>query len=671
MSKDLRLNLMNGGFIVAALAIATSVSHLLLPRSYLTPSLYAIPMLFAAHRVAPRTTFWVSVGTILLYLLTIALEEPAPPLSVGTTGVIGLMAIGTLAVWLGRQRVEATERAAAAELAGNQVSMILESITDGFIALDHEQRYTYVNRQAELFLARSRTELLGRTTWEVFPELTDSIYAEKTAETLEKRVPIHFEAPDPTGERWFEIHLFPAGDGLTAYFHDITERRRAEIALRRAEQVQADAARHFSFLANLSRELAATVVDYMGLFQRVAEMSLPDLADCCMVIRVDELNRAQVVGTACIDPADASALECLRSQPPPLDSPLLQQTLFERQTVYLPTPTEVDEAFVWVDETAAQACAMLNPVSLVATPLIARGHVLGVVIFVRQEGSPGYTSGNVMYLEAVSRRCALALDNARLYQQAREAVRVREEFLSVAAHELRTPLTNIKGYIQLLDRRLSQPRPEISTLRATMAKLLPQVSRFEQIVRDLLDISRLDQNNLPLRTEPGDLVTIAHEVFDAIEHSEVHDPQQPMYFRAETPLHGYWDSVRLTQVIANLLSNALKYSQGRGEVVLELWQEGGEAVLAVHDEGVGLTAEEQERVFDPFFRSSAVTGVIPGTGLGLYISKRIVEHHGGTISVESEPGQGSTFTIRLPMQPPQPLPPTTSQPSRSRAPRVD
>jgi signal transduction histidine kinase len=327
----------------------------------------------------------------------------------------------------------------------------------------------------------------------------------------------------------------------------------------------------------------------------------------------------------------------------------VRQTLDAGNVLHFNTISDSADLFAALGEAYPDISAGMQIGSAVLAPLPARGKMLGSVLCARRSDSVAYTDDDAIFIDEVAHRFAMMVDNARLYQEARRAVASREEFLSVAAHELRTPLTSIKGYTQLLERRLNRTPGAIKEALQTLSSLQPQILRFERIVDDLLDLTRIERGQFSIRREPCDLVTIARETFDTLRYSEEHNPDQPMHLIVPDSVTGSWDPVRIAQVIGNLLSNSQRYSLGQGAIVMRVEQQGDEAVIEVQDQGIGLTPDELRRVFEPFFRSDVLAGQIAGSGLGLPIAKRIVEQHQGTIDVESEAGVGSTFTVRLPL----------------------
>lgn len=217
-----------------------------------------------------------------------------------------------------------------------------------------------------------------------------------------------------------------------------------------------------------------------------------------------------------------------------------------------------------------------------------------------------------------------------------------QALMSVVAHELRTPLTAASGYVQIALRADTPPQKRERCLKASLDAL----RRMDRLVNDLLDAGCASAGGLEVRSRPTDLVVLASRV---LQDQQAAAGQRQIALEAPERLEGEWDADRLEQVLANLVSNALKYSQCDTEVRMELRPEGDRAVVSVSDHGVGLPAEELDRLFHPFARLR--TGqAAQGTGLGLYVSKSILRAHGGDLWAESPgPGQGATFVATLPL----------------------
>jgi PAS domain S-box-containing protein len=221
----------------------------------------------------------------------------------------------------------------------------------------------------------------------------------------------------------------------------------------------------------------------------------------------------------------------------------------------------------------------------------------------------------------------------------REIERLQREFLAMATHELRNPLTGIKGNAQLMQRRAAYSERAVNSIIA-------QADRLERLVADLLLASQIEADHLALAPVDTDLVAEARAAADALGVAEVG-------IRVEAPVEPILapvDRQRLGQVFANLLANAVKYSRDGGEIVVRVGRKDDEARVAFIDRGVGILPEIIPHLFDRFYRAPDAAGRAPGLGLGLFISRRIVEAHGGRIEVASEPGRGSTFTVVLPLR---------------------
>ncbi|WIG99378.1 PAS domain-containing sensor histidine kinase [Myxococcus sp. SDU36] len=237
-------------------------------------------------------------------------------------------------------------------------------------------------------------------------------------------------------------------------------------------------------------------------------------------------------------------------------------------------------------------------------------------------------------------------------RETQEAVRARDEFLSVAAHELRTPLTSLRLHLQLLLRQVGgsnqEPPPEL----APRARVLDrQLSRLVGLVNTLLDVSRLAAGRLSLEPRELDLAQLVRQMAEAFSE-EFNRAGSTLSLHVDGPLLGEWDSLRLEQVLVNLLSNAVKYGGGQ-PVEVSLASEGLTAVLAVKDQGIGISEDGMARLFGKFERAVSERHY-GGLGLGLFITRQIVEAMGGSITVRSAQGKGSTFILRLPTRPPVP-----------------
>jgi signal transduction histidine kinase len=240
-------------------------------------------------------------------------------------------------------------------------------------------------------------------------------------------------------------------------------------------------------------------------------------------------------------------------------------------------------------------------------------------------------------------------DRKRAEASLKEAIRVRDEFLSIASHELKTPITSLKLQTQMFQRRFDKNDPALSD-RKHLGKLVEttsrQVDRLDRLVDDMLDISRISHGKLHIEIEEVDLSEIVRDVVDRFtEQMKSIGCRHRLIL--ESSIVGYWDRYRLEQVVTNLITNAMKYAPGR-PIEISVTAEEGLAILKVKDQGDGISQENLVRIFHRFERAISAENV-SGLGLGLYISHQIIEAHKGKIWAESEIGKGSTFVVSLPL----------------------
>jgi signal transduction histidine kinase len=234
-------------------------------------------------------------------------------------------------------------------------------------------------------------------------------------------------------------------------------------------------------------------------------------------------------------------------------------------------------------------------------------------------------------------------------EQAEQATRMRDEFLGVASHELRTPLTVMLGQTQRLARKARNGGIEGEALLSSLDDVYKNARRLEELISDLLDTSRIQQERLMLHPTPIVLESFAGEIVERFRRELPPDSPHRLVLESSGSVTGRWDEGRLDQVLTNLLSNAIKYSPEGGTITLRVCCEGDDAIVEVSDEGIGIPADRIGDLFQPFVRLHENYRVVNGTGLGLYITEQLVRRHGGHIDVASEPSRGTRFTIHLPL----------------------
>ena len=243
---------------------------------------------------------------------------------------------------------------------------------------------------------------------------------------------------------------------------------------------------------------------------------------------------------------------------------------------------------------------------------------------------------------------SLAADNARLYEQANEAILARDEFLSVASHELRTPMSTLMLQLQSLQRVLAEPHSDgrATKIALKLAIALRQTDRLAKLIDGLLDVSRIATGRFTLDREIFDLAEVVRDVTERFREEAMRNGCQLVL--NDVHAEGSWDRMRIEQAITNLLSNAIKYAPGKPiEVSMDVQPE--RVMVAVRDQGMGIAKDDINRIFEKFERAVAARSY-GGLGLGLFITREIVDAHGGFIRVTSEPGRGSTFILDLPRE---------------------
>jgi len=225
--------------------------------------------------------------------------------------------------------------------------------------------------------------------------------------------------------------------------------------------------------------------------------------------------------------------------------------------------------------------------------------------------------------------------------------------MSIAGHELRTPLTPLKLQVKILKTLLvdrvppeTKGRKELITLFTSSEQ---QIDRLFRLVEDLLDVSRINLGRMKLNSERIDLSDLVTEVLQRYE-TQFNQAGCPIEFHGEKGVIGHWDRLRIEQVVINLLTNAAKYGAGK-PIIVTVLKEGETAKMTVQDFGIGIAQEDQKRIFERFERAVSVRN-FGGFGLGLFISHQIVQAHEGSVSVDSQIGSGSTFTLTLPLKQP-------------------
>ncbi|MDP9372635.1 MAG: PAS domain S-box protein, partial [Chloroflexota bacterium] len=527
---------------------------------------------------------------------------------------------------------------------------LVQHASDLIIIRDRDGTLRYISPAAERLLGYRPEELIGRNRAElVHPDDLAAMaghIARLTREPVEPR-PLEYRLRHRDGSwRWVEgtaTNLLdePSVRGIVVNCRDITERKRAgEDRARLLARARA--------LAEAAQAFAEAQLDLPRVLDTVARQLGAVPGDVCIIRLLSEDRRWLV--PAAIHHPDPAALAFLRAMlaeaPQRSDEGLNGRVVQTGQPLLIPVVDRQEYRRLIKPEHRAYAERFGGPRSVLLVPMLLRRQVIGLLSLTREQPGRPYTAEDQQFLERLADSAALAIDNARLYREAGEAIRLRDQFLSIASHELRTPVTTIKAYAELLLRRQARAPLTPDQLTRGLGAIDDATERLTGLTADLLDVSRLRTGQLPFRPRPLDLARLAVEVADRYR-TQLGERHRLTVAAPAAPCPVVADADRLEQVLTNLLENAVKYSPEGGEIRVTVGPDGDGAVLGVRDEGIGLPPDSLETIFQPFGRAAnGAARQIPGLGLGLYICRDIVERHGGRLWAES-PGEGRGATLRL------------------------
>jgi PAS domain S-box-containing protein len=528
--------------------------------------------------------------------------------------------------------------------------IVIETVGALVVVLDREAKIVRWNAACEAATGYPRHEVLGRPLhFLLLPEERDGVAA-MFERLLTNEAACHCENHWLTrrGDRrliaWSNTRLVDErGEiaGVVATGIDITDRTRAEDALRRQ-------ATRLEALAEASRVFASGL-DYKSTLETVARR-LSELIGDGALIRVVSPDGEWLLPVAIYHPVPERAAlrrRVIAVAPQRTTEGLTARVISSGRILRIPH-LSIDVIHA---EMKQEYWPYLEGVtSLMMAPLKHRRQVIGHISLMRDAGGPAYTHEDETLLDDLAHRASQALENARLYSEAQAAVAARDEFLSIASHELRTPLTALRLALENMRRvstRGDADRLPAQYVERVLATAERQGQRLEKLVTALLDVSRIQMGRLELDVDEVDLGTVVGEVAAQFE-DEAAQTGSTVRVQGES-VRGYWDRLRVSQVVTNLLANAVKYGGGN-PVEIEYGPRGDRAVLVVRDHGIGIDPVDQPQIFERFERAVSSRNY-GGLGLGLYIVKRIVEAHGGTVRVESTPGAGAAFFVELPQRP--------------------
>jgi PAS domain S-box-containing protein len=537
-----------------------------------------------------------------------------------------------------RKRAEEALRLAEAKSSG-----ILSISADAIISIDENQRITLFNEGAEKIFGYSKAEALGAPLDLLIPERFRAQHRRHVELFAANR-----EVARRMRERDVAIYglrkngeEFPADAAISKL--EVGGTRLFTIALRDAteQRRQEDEQR---LLAEIGGVLASTL-DFDDTVLGVARLATRSLADVCIVDVPGTPGEPPTRKIVCRNPEHARLCDRLAqdfSEPQRIPAGRLH---FETERAVLLHDWSEVVARLAQSEAQRSLLKAILPRSVMVAPLVARGKRLGEIIAISADPARDYGRSELRLIEELAWRAALSIDNARLYELSRRAIRARDDVLGVVAHDLRNPLSTILMQAALL--RQPGDRPERCSRNPAEA-IERAVQRMNRLIQDLLDVTRLEAGYLSV-----DKARLATEkvVADAVEAQRESAARTAVELDLDLDLAGHlpevWaDRDRLLQVFDNLVGNAVKFSQAGGRIVVGAAGREGEVLFWVADTGPGIAADDLPRVFDRFWQAGRGRG--RGAGLGLSIVKAIVEAHAGRVWVESAPGRGSTFYFTIP-----------------------
>lgn len=419
---------------------------------------------------------------------------------------------------------------------------------------------------------------------------------------------------------------------------DITDRRRSE---------------DYSRLLAEASTLLASSLDLEVMLAGIGRLACQRFADAVVIDLEDE------TGTL----ARAAAVECETRRPRLLDrirrvnpdrsswseTHPVSRALREQRTIRLETVTPADRDAMAHTEEHRVLLHDIGVSAVIAAPLIARGRVLGAISFLRTTTRPGYDTAEQSIGEELARRTATAIENAQLYRAAVAASEAKSSFLAAMSHELRTPLTAIIGYEELLADGITGPVTD--SQRHQLGRIKASATHLLGLIDEILTYSRVEAGREEPHFESLCVESALAEAASIIEPL-VLDRGLTLELTLEPTVKGahvQTDAQKVRQILVNLLSNATKFTP-EGKIALGARREGQQLLFYVRDTGIGIAEEHRHRIFEPFWQvNSPATRKIAGTGLGLTVSRRLAHMIGGELTVDSAPGNGSTFTLELPL----------------------
>ncbi|MGK3960154.1 ATP-binding protein [Sorangium sp. So ce1667] len=420
--------------------------------------------------------------------------------------------------------------------------------------------------------------------------------------------------------------------GVVTFF-DITERTRAEQAQR--------------FLAAASASLSDSL-DFQSTLDRLGRITVPELGDWCVIQTLPEVEAARRVTVTHASPETIKKARALLRDVDPLPglSALVEDVLCSERPELIRDLSHPLLAPLAESDAFRRLVRELGITSAMLVPMVARGRTFGCIALATAESGRVYDEEDLAVAHDLAQRAALAADNARLYEAAQRAIELRDNVLATVSHDLRNPLSAIITAAAVMTKRAAARSGDKGDTKAIQA-IQRSAHRMDRLIHDLLDFASLRAGRLELRRQPQDPREIGREAVETFE-SQAHEKGVRLGAAADDDLPIIaCDRDRVLQVLSNLLSNALKVTGAQGSVTVRCERREEHVVFSVSDTGPGIPEDELPYLFERFWRGQR--NGYKGTGLGLAIARELVAAHGGTISVDSRVGVGTTFRFTIPI----------------------
>lgn len=526
-----------------------------------------------------------------------------------------------------------------------------------FVKDAKELRFVRFNRAGLELLGFKMEDLIGKNDYDMFPLEEANHFTRKDKLVLEGKgiidIPREIISTKFRGQRILHTKKIPILDknGVPLYLlgvsEDITEKIEAEefknknLAQNAARMERLRIQEKEILVANAISTLSTTL-DYEETLLRIATIVVPSLGDWSTLTVKNDLGQYERVASIHSDPALQPLVdEFMKNYPPGEKDMEIKKALEKGESTLM---THLDSSYLKLrsqDQRKFELYQALGTYSSMIIPVRARDQVLGALSIARGDKRPVFDELDLTLAEEIGRRAGTVLENSQLFKSTQKAVRARDEFLSIASHELKTPITSLKLQLQILQRSNAD-----DTLQRPLKNAIGQVDRLTSLVNDLLDVSKFESGKL---TYHFVRIKIGHLVLEIVENfkNQFHFAGIELVVDVNSDVEVEGDRYRLEQVFVNLFNNALKYG-GKNPVHIKLSHDSSRVTISIRDHGKGIPQIMQQKIFEKFERGTQDSN-ISGLGLGLFISKEIVNAHKGFIELESVENEWSEFRVVLPI----------------------